>query len=210
MAKKLSEVLKEVFGARLDEEIEVDITDKKESTLTKKEELNKSNSDKEKEVEDTPDKKDVKNGVEDTAEEKEMNNIKIFEEGWYDTTSGKINFDKIKNTEVLEAIKTLSGVYQAEKEQRLISDTLNEALKDYSLTVSPETFKKVLDTSGVKIDKEGKVVGIKEAIESLKTNEPGFFKDKDKESNPLNEKFSPVEKPTATTEDELVNLAYCQ
>ena len=139
-----------------------------------------------------------------------MANIKMFEDGWFDKTSGKVDFEKINNTEALEAIKELTGMYEAEKEQRLISDSLNEELKNYSLNVSEETLKKVLDTSGVKIDKDGKVVGIKEAIDSLKASEPGFFKDKEKESNPLNEGFSPVEKPTATTEDELVNLAYCQ
>ena len=210
MPKKLSEILKEVFGARLDEEVEVDITDKKESALEEKEETKKVNDDKGEDLDNTPDKKEAKNGVDEEAKGETMESTKIFEDGWYDTTSGKINFDKIKNVEALEAIKTLSSVYQAEKEQRLISDSLNETLKEYSLTVSQDTFKKVLDTSGVKIDKEGKVVGIKEAIESLKTNEPGFFKDKEKESSPLNEGFNPVEKPTATTEDELVNLAYCQ
>ena len=48
--------------------------------------------------------------------------------------------------------------------------------------------------SNVKIDKDGKATGIKEALEDLKSSEPGFFKDKDKESNPLNEGFNPVEK----------------
>jgi hypothetical protein len=215
MAKKtLSEILKLAFGSKLDEEIDIDLAENKgnneESTVSEKQKEVKTIANKEVENKETVEVKDEKTDKEEKAEDKDMVDTKIFEEGWLDTTSGKINFEKIKNPETLEAIKTLSGMYQAEKEQRLISDSLSETLKSYSLTVSEDTFKKVLDTSGVKIDKEGKVVGIKEAIESLRTSEPGFFKDKEKESNPLNEGFNPVEKPTATTDDELVSLAYGQ
>ena len=105
-----------------------------------------------------------------------------------------VDLGKIKNPEALAAIQLLTNKYKAEKEQRIISDSLNDTLKEYSLNVSEDTLRKVLDTSGVKIDKDGKVVGAKEAIEALKTSEPGFFKDKEKESNPLNEGFNPVEK----------------
>ena len=122
-----------------------------------------------------------------------MADIKIFEDGWFDEASGSVNLEKIKNPEALAAIQLLTNRYKVEKEQRLISDSLNDTLKEYSLAVSDDTLRKVLDTSGVKIDKDGKVVGIKEAIEALKTTEPGFFKDKEKESNPLNEGFNPVE-----------------
>lgn len=211
MAKKtLSEILKLAFGSKLDEEIDLDLEDKKESTVSEKVDKTETDKDKETVKESTSETKTKEVVKDEKAEEKEVTDIKLFEDGWFDATSGVVNFDKIKNTEALEAIKTLTGMYNAEKEARLISDSLNETLKGYSLTVSEDTFKKVLDTSGVKIDKDGKVVGIKEAIEALKTSEPGFFKDKEKESNPLNEGFNPVEKPTATTEDELVNLAYCQ
>ena len=33
-----------------------------------------------------------------------------------------------------------------------------------------------------------------EAIEALKSSEPGFFKNKEQEDNPLNQGFNPVEK----------------
>lgn len=220
--KKFGELLKDLLGAKLDEEIDLgdestgtsneeDKTVKNnKSAETKDDKVDEVNSDNVTKEVDTSDKKDKEEEKKEEAEENDMANIKIFEDGWFDKTSGKVDFEKIKNPEALEAIKALTDMYKAEKEQRLISDSLNEELKNYSLNVSEETLKKVLDTSGVKIDKEGKVVGIKEAIDSLKESEPGFFKDKEKESNPLNEGFSPVEKPTATTEDELVNLAYCQ
>lgn len=220
--KKFGELLKDLLGAKLDEEI--DLGDESTDSSSKEDEAvknNKSAETKDNSVEEvnndnvtkednTSDKKDKEEEKIEKAEGNNMDNIKMFEDGWFDKASGKVDFEKIKNPEAVEAIKTLTDMYKAEKEQRLISDSLNEELKNYSLNVSEETLKKVLDTSGVKIDKEGKVVGIKEAIDSLKASEPGFFKDKDKESNTLNEGFSPVEKPTATTEDELVNLAYCQ
>ena len=123
-----------------------------------------------------------------------MADMKIFEDGWFDEASGSVNLEKIKNPEALAAIQLLTNKYKAEKEQRLIDDSLNDILKEYSLAVSEDTLRKMLDTSGVKIDKDGKVVGVKEAIETLKTSEPALFKDKEKESNPLNEGFNPNEK----------------
>ena len=118
----------------------------------------------------------------------------LFEDGWFNSETGEIDESKIKNPEVLSAIQSITGRYKKEKEDRMIADSLNDELKNYSLNVSEDTLRKVLDMTNVKIDKDGKVVGIKEALENLKTAEPGFFKDKEKESNPLNEGFNPVEK----------------
>ena len=215
MAKRtLADILKVMFGSKLDEEIDLEIEDDKEdkdmSTVSENEDDNKTDNSENKDNVDTSKTEEKKNEKDEKAGNEEMDNTKIFEDGWYDATSGVVNFDKIKNPEALAAIKTLTDKYNAEKEQRLIDDCLNDTLKEYSLNVSEDTLRKVLDTSGVKIDKDNKVVGIKEAIEALKTSEPGFFKDKEKESNPLNEGFNPVEKPTNVTEDELVELAYCQ
>ena len=122
----------------------------------------------------------------------------IFEDGWFDSASGKINFDKIKNDEVLAAIKVLNDKYVDEKNQRMINDSINDELKNYKLAVSDETFRKVLDMSGIKIDTDGKVTGVKEALDKLKSSEPTFFKDVEKESNPLNEGFSPVDKQSSS------------
>ena len=206
MAKmKLMEVLNKLLVGKLDEEIDIDLDDETkddksehdktdESTKEKEEDINKANSEEEKEKVDTSEEKDDNIKKDEKAEVNEMADIKIFEDGWFDEASGSVDLSKIKNPEALAAIQLLTNKYKAEKEQRLISDTLNDTLKEYSLNVSDDTLRKVLDTSGVKIDKDGKVVGVKEAIEALKTSEPGFFKDKEKESNPLNEGFNPVEK----------------
>lgn len=209
----IMEALKNLLGSKLNDEIDLEIdndsdkdsasesADKKESTVNENKDEEKVNEDEVKKEKDTSDEKDeniedneqVEKIDEETGVEKMADNV-MFEDGWFDEASGKIDLSKIKNEEALNAIKLLSDKYNAEKESRLISDSLNDELKNYSLAVSEDTFKKVLDTSGVKIDKDGNVVGIKEAIETLKTSEPGFFKDKAKESNPLNEGFNPVEK----------------
>lgn len=202
--KKLVDVLREVFGTKLEEEIdlgdEVNTSDNKdqvettESTKEEKPETKETvEGEKEKTVE-TSEKKETEIDKTEKAEVKEMADIRLFEDGWYDEASGNVDLGKIKNPEALAAIQLLTNKYKAEKEQRLISDSLSDEIKKYSLNVTEDTLRKVLDTSGVKIDKDGKVVGVKEALEALKTSEPTFFKDKEKESNPLNEGFNPVEK----------------
>lgn len=206
MAKmKLMEALNKLLVGKLDEEIDIDLDNESnddksehdetdESTKEKEEDMNKVNDDKADDKDDTSEKISSEEVKQEKAEVNEMAGIKMFEDGWFDEASGSVDLSKIKNPEALAAIQLITNKYKAEKEQRLISDSLNDTLKEYSLAVSEDTLRKVLDTSGVKIDKDGKVVGVKEAIEALKTTEPGFFKDKEKESNPLNEGFNPVEK----------------
>lgn len=206
MAKmKLMEALSKLLVGKLDEEIDIDLGDESkddksepnktdESTKDDKSEVEKVNSEEEKDKVDTSEKTTDKVEKDEKAEVNEMADIKMFEDGWFDEASGNVDLGKIKNPEALAAIQLLTNKYKAEQDKRLISDSLNDTLKEYSLAVSEDTLRKVLDTSGVKIDKDGKVIGVKEAIEALKTAEPGFFKDKEKESNPLNEGFNPVEK----------------
>ena len=206
MAKmKLVEALNKLLAGKLDEEIDIDLDNEAkdnksepnktdESTKDDKSEVEKENNEEEKGKEEASKEKTDEVKKDEKEEVEEMADIKIFEDGWFDEASGNVDLGKIKNPEALAAIELLTNKYKVEKEQRLINDSLNDTLKEYSLAVSEDTLRKVLDTSGVKIDKDGKVVGVKEAIEALKTTEPGFFKDKEKESNPLNEGFNPVEK----------------
>lgn len=202
----LMDVLKQLLGSKVDEEVEItetttkqeevknDAPDNKDTALSnegKKENID-NNVDNKKE--DTQENKNnvVKNKTE--AKESEGESMTLFEEGWFNSETGEVDESKIKNQEALAAIQKLTAKVKQEKEQRMIEDSLSKELENYSLNVSEDTLKKVLDMSNVKIDKENKVVGVKEALEALKTAEPGFFKDKEKESNPLNEGFNPVEK----------------
>ena len=184
-----------------------DDTKEKEDDTKEKEETVKKEETKEK-VKSADNEKESKDKVNDRSEDnkdKALENkdnsstdggetMELFEDGWFNSETGEIDESKIKNQEVLSAIQSITGRYKKEKEDRMIADSLNDELKNYSLNVSEDTLRKVLDMTNVKIDKDGKVVGIKEALENLKTAEPGFFKDKEKESNPLNEGFNPVEK----------------
>lgn len=219
MKKTFKQILEDLLGSKLEEEVDIELNEDKEkksgeasgedvSTEDNKSDDSKLIKDKDKKSGEASNKDKENKQEEDVAVSVKEGVVKIFEDGWYDEASGNVNLDKIKNAEVLSAIKFITDKYQAEKEQRMISDSLNDELKNYSLNVSEDTLRKVLDTSGVKIDKDGKVVGIKEAIESLKASEPNFFKDKEKESSPLNEGFNPVERQSTLSEDEIIALAY--
>ena len=209
----LMEVLRQLLGSKADEE--VDTTTKPDETNNGKEDQGKEKEEtveKEKEtkeeVKSADNEKESKDKVNDGSEDSKDKTLEnkdssgndggeamvLFEDGWFNSETGEIDESKIKNPEVLSAIQSITGRYKKEKEDRMIADSLNDELKNYSLNVSEDTLRKVLDMTNVKIDKDGKVVGIKEALENLKTAEPGFFKDKEKESNPLNEGFNPVEK----------------
>ena len=205
----LMEILKQLFGSKLDEEIEQ--PNKKDEQNVKidkqdteaKEKIDKVDDKNINKIEEVKtDEKIVENDknldnqnekIEDTVEEKEVSTV-LFQDGWFNEENGEVDETKITDPEALKAIRTLTSRYKEERDKRLISDSLNEELKNYSLAVSDDTLKKVLNMSNIKIDKEGKVIGVKESIEELKSSEPGFFKDKEKESNPLNEGFNPVEK----------------
>lgn len=211
----LLELLNKVFGNKLNEEIvDTSITTEVEKDETSKENppTDKKNPDNEPEIGGQGKKDETSENVEVVenkgTEENGGVDMVLFETGWFNSETGEVDESKIKNTEVLAAIKTLTGRYTQEKNQRLISDSLNDELKNYSLNVSNETLRKMLDMSEIKVDKDGKAVGVKEAIEKLKTAEPGVFKDKDKESNPLNEGFNPVEKKTTMSEDKLIELIF--
>lgn len=202
----LMEALKQLLGSKADEEVELDGTPNKQEETKKDASGDKTTTVSEKNKEGSKDddvndnkseapKNDDTNVDNNTdTSEKGDESMAIFEEGWFNSETGEVDESKIKNPEALAAIQTLTAKVKQEKDQRLIADSLNEELKNYSLNVSEDTLKRVLDMSNVKLDKDNKVTGVKEALEALKTKEPGFFKDKEKESNPLNEGFNPVEK----------------
>jgi hypothetical protein len=205
------EVLKQLLGSEVDEEVEIDGNPNKQEETKQEETKKDAPGDKATTVSEKNKEESKDNGVETKKEEAPKNddtkvdnktdtsekgdeNMALFEEGWFNSETGEVDESKIKNPEALAAIQTLTAKVKQEKEQRLIADSLSEELKNYSLNVSEDTLKRVLDMSNVKLDKDNKVTGVKEALEALKTKEPGFFKDKEKESNPLNEGFNPVEK----------------
>lgn len=199
----LLEALKQLLGSKADDEVSLTDDPEKKDPKDEKDDPEDKKDDKKDDPEDPKDdKKDPKDDKEDPKDEKDDpevekevdNNMAMFEDGWFNSDTGEIDESKITNTEALGAIKMIKDKLNKDNEARLISDSLNDELKNYSLNVSEDTLRKVLDMSKVKIGEDNKVTGVKEALEALKTAEPGFFKDKEKESNPLNEGFNPVEK----------------
>ena len=140
---KAMDLLKALLGSKLDEDIDIDMSDsdnvdksesikgkedkeqKDESTKDKNVGSEETISNKEKTGDKTSEQKETENEVNDSTGKKEVNNMAIFEEGWFDSTSSKINFDKIKNDEVLAAVKTLNDKYVESQNQRLIADSIN-------------------------------------------------------------------------------------
>lgn len=199
----LLEALKQLLGSKADDEVSLTDDPEKKDPKDEKDDPEDKKDDKKDDPEDPKDdkkdpkdeKKDPKDGEDDPEVKKEVdNNMAIFEDGWFNSDTGEIDESKITNTEALGAIKMIKDKLNKDKEAKLISDSLNTELKNYSLNVTEDTLRKVLDMSNVKIGEDNKVTGVKEALEALKKAEPGFFKDKEKESNPLNEGFNPVEK----------------
>lgn len=120
----------------------------------------------------------------------------LFDDGWFDEITGKVDETKIKDEKVKDAIKTVVNKFNNDRKLEKIGIAVDSELaKNYALNVTPETLKKMLDMSGVTVGEDGAVVGVKESIEALKTAEPGLFKDKAVMDNPLlQDGFNPVTK----------------
>ena len=203
-ANELLGMIAEIFGVTLEEQSE-ETQKVGSSTESKVGESNESDDDKKKKEDESSDKDETpaeenkeaeKKKVSDTDEKEEV--TMVFEEGWFDSETGKVDFSKIKNKEALAAIKTLTDKMELDNNARILSDAITEELKNYSLNISDSSLRKMLNTSNVKIGEDGKVTGAKEAIEELKKNEPGLFKNVEDESNPLNEGFNPVQRQNTT------------
>lgn len=216
---KWSEILAKL-GIKLDDE--VDMTD--ETAVDEKTKEDKVVDDKGTKETDTTDKTDVAdkkdstnstdkidNTVVDKKEEEDVkggNNMEpVVDAGWFDPNTLAIDETKIHNEEVLNAVKALKANSDNIIKQQKIDSSLAEAMKGLELNITEATFKKNLDLSKVQILKDGTVKGVAEAIEGLKTAEPGFFKidgagDK-KESNPLKEGLNPATSTNKTTDGQV-------
>lgn len=116
----------------------------------------------------------------------------MLEPGWFNPETLQIDESKVHNQEILNALKALKGEIDRIKLQYDIDNEINKALEGLKLTVNKATFKKLLDLSNVTRDKDGNIVGIKEAIEKLRAEEPGLFAKEDPNDNPLKQGFNPV------------------
>ena len=99
----------------------------------------------------------------------------IIEDGWYNKETGIFDESKVKDPVVLDAIKSLVGVIDGNKQTSLINDAINAEVAKYQFNISKDNVLKLIDLSAVKVE-DGKVVGVKEAFDTFKTNEPNVFK----------------------------------
>lgn len=189
------EIAEEVVEKTEEIKSEAGATD--ESTVEKKVEEEKVEVKKE---EVTPVASEEKVETTETKVEAKETVGEIFEDGWFNSETGEIVEERIKDDKVREAIKLVRDRYEtADRVEKINRAVDTELATNYSLAVKPETIKKMLDLKEVQVDKDGKVIGVKEAIETLRESEPGLFKDKEKETNPLKEGFNPVVKKNNTT-----------
>lgn len=195
---KLSEAIKKLFGGNAD--IEIDMPDNggvggdaiAEAVRKAVEEAMKSSGSNKLSADDITSavKKVVDEAIKGITSQTPKS---ILEEGWYNKETGAIDESKVKDASVLEAVKMLNGIINTNKQSVIREKALENVLKGYKLGVKKETIMKHLDLKDVKYDSDKTAEeGIKAALEKLKKEEPGFFKDKGK--TPLEEGYNPVEK----------------
>lgn len=191
MAKiTLMEALKKMFGDKLDSEIEMEESDGNGEGTGDKDDGAGGETD---DAKEDGNKVDVKDSTNKDGKVEET--MSVLESGWYDAKTGKIDTTKVKDETVLEALNMLNNNINSTKEEFMVTNAVNEAVSKMQLSISTDMFKKLIDTSNIKV-KDGKVVGLTEALDAVKTAEPGIFKGEQKkaENNPLNQGFDPVTK----------------
>lgn len=184
-----------MIGIKLEDD--VDISTPTTSELDKVE-INDSVTEdsKTEEVIDLDNKEEVKDNVDKTEEVKAYaEQVVIVPE--YDETTGLFNLENIKD-ESLKAVLQLSNdtvVRTANKV--LIDNAMNTKLNSVKLAknISTDAVLKLLDTSNVKVE-DGKVIGLDEAFDNLKTSNGGLFTTEE-ESTPVLDGFSPIQKGNA-------------
>lgn len=142
----------------------------------------------------------AENEVKDTLKEavpveKEENKeeVKKMAVPKYDTQSGLFSLDGIEDAELKAVLKLANDTVRANANSALIAKAIDTKIGSIKLAdgISSDVILAVLDRSNIKVT-DGKVSGVDEAFEALKTNNAGLFAKENKESNPVLEGFNPV------------------
>lgn len=190
-----SEADREIEDSTVDEKSEKDVTDIVESVETNKPE---------EKIEEAQKDDSIPTETVEVTEAK-----KIFDDGWFNEVTGKINTDLIHDDDVRDAINKIAANFNKSINDMKIADKVNQLVHEkYPINVNMETLKKVLDLSSVKVNDDGSVVGVEEAFDAMKSAEPAFFKDRSKNLGPVGESFAPVVKSDTLSTEALVALAY--
>lgn len=219
---KLVDVLRELLGDVLDADVEggiekllgdnkdkdndkggddykedVDNKDNKDSSKDDSDRTKDSKDDTTDNSSETEDIKDDDSDETETVVEGVESRVEIFAEGWFNEETCEIDLTKINDETVVKAFERVMTSFTTREEMRKIKDAIMEAISKESINVKPETIYNLLDKEDIKLV-DGKVHGVGDALKKLKDDEPGLFKEKGKESNPINEGFDPVNKKSST------------
>lgn len=177
--------LREFFkrlGINLEEEIEETSTETVEQNV----EENKNNV-----VDST--NKTTETKVEKVVEETKQEVKKMAK---YNASTGLWDYSDVEDAELKAQYKLANDTIRAKANAELINKAIDEKMGSVKLIagISSEFVKNALDRTNIKVT-DGKVTGVDEAIDNLKTAQSGLFlvdKSKDtKVSNPMLEGFNP-------------------
>lgn len=132
---------------------------------------------------------------EETREEvEEMFKIPTFKDGYFDLES-------TDNEELKAVLKTANDYHKEQANSALINSALDNKLAGIKLHrgITKDAVLTLLDKSNISV-KDGKVIGVDEAFDALKSAQAGLFvSKKEVESNPVLEGFDPAKGGTANT-----------
>lgn len=145
---------------------------------------------------------EVDDNVGDIDSKEELNSVEAVREPVvfipeYDKTTGLFNLDSIKDETLREVLKLSNDTVIEKENKNLIDNAMNNKLGTIKLAknISTDAILKLLDTSNIKVE-DGKVIGIEEAFDNLKTSNGGLFTTEE-ESTPVLEGFNPIQKGNA-------------
>lgn len=111
----------------------------------------------------------------------------------YDTQTGLFSLEGIEDAELKAVLKLANDTVRANANSALIAKAIDTKIGSIKLAdgISSDVILAVLDRTNIKVT-DGKVSGVDEAFEALKTNNAGLFAKENKESNPVLEGFNPA------------------
>lgn len=168
---KFAEFLKSIG---INTEAEIDDLDDKHSNDNNSE-LNLGEKEKEKADGES------QNNIKDNKEE---NKVELK----YDKTTGLFDLSGIEDEGVKAVLTEANNTVKETANRVKIDKAIGEKLGTLNIIkgVTPDAIRSLLDTSKVKVNADGKVVGLDEAVDNLKTAQSGLFVAETKESNTSN------------------------
>ena len=131
--------------------------------------------------------------VEKEENNKEKDEVKKMAVPKYDTQTGLFSLEGIEDAELKAVLKLANDTVRANANSALIAKAIDTKIGSIKLAdgISSDVILAVLDRTNIKVT-DGKVSGVDEAFEALKTNNAGLFAKENKESKPVLEGFNPA------------------